>query len=290
MLLTDPSKNLFQQTARSRLRDFLTFFPDQIQKSDFERLSTLALRQMSAANVTVADLVAAATNISNSGQYMQIFERILPALNSTMSPTQLLRNAENSADASLSKAYAADINGRCTCYALYEFRNNLVHEIDIGKVGGYTLRDRWSFDDAKAFGQLVQNLIQGVESEISKCAPPAFPNLLNKQFEPVDPDDLVKAETEKLEQELSSHFEKISGDTRERWRISLSTYSGYLSNELDFLDDRQAVPSFRYFKPRLLLAHRLAEFRLNYLRLLKQEVVLDTLPTANNQPDLGSLR
>jgi hypothetical protein len=56
---------------------------------------------------------------------------------------------------------------------------------------------------------------------------------------------------------------------------SLSTYAGFLSSELQLLEDHVAVPSFRYFKPRLLLAQRLAAHRLDYLRLLKQEVIPD---------------
>jgi hypothetical protein len=260
--------------ARSRLRDFLTFFPAQIQKIDFERLSSLAIRQMSAANVTVADLVAAATNVSDVSHYLDVFGRILSGMNSMgPSPRELLRDAERSADSWLSKKNDSEIKGYCTCHKLYEFRHNLVHEIDIGHVGGYTLRTRWSFDDARAYGELIRELIRGIELELTKCAPANFPNLLDKNFAPVNPEDIVKAETEKIEQELSAHFQKIGGDTEERWRISRSIYASFLSSELDFLEDRDAVPSFRYFKPRLLLAQRLATQRLDYLRLLKQEAI-----------------
>jgi hypothetical protein len=262
--------------ARSRLRDFLTFFPDQIQKADFERLSTLALRQMSAANVTVADLVTAATNVSNSSHYINVFEQILSNLNCTgRSPKEVLRDAERSADTCLSEKQGSKVEGYCTCYKLYKCRHNLVHEIDVGHVGGYTLRTRWSFDEARAYGELVRQLIRGIEAEFTKCAPSNFPNLLDEDFNAVNQNDIVMAETEKLEQELSEHFEKIGGDTLERWRISRSTYVGFLSSEMQLLDDREAVPSFRYFKPRLLLAQRLAAHRLEYLRLLKQEVIPD---------------
>jgi hypothetical protein len=262
--------------ARSRLRDFLMFFPDQILKIDFEKLSALSLRQMSAANVTVADLVAAATNVSNVSHYINVVERVLSGLNSTgRSPKELLRDAEQSADACLSKKQESEVKGYCTCHKLYEFRHNLVHEIDVGHVGGYTLRTRWSFDEARAYGELVRQLLRGIEAEFTKCAPSNFPNLLDEDFNAVNPNDIVIVEIEKLEQALSQHFEKIGGDTLERWRISRSTYVGFLSSELQLLEDREAVPSFRYFKPRLLLAQRLAAHRLEYLRLLKQEVIPD---------------
>jgi hypothetical protein len=205
-----------------------------------------------------------------------VFERVLSNLNCTgHSPKEVLRDAERSADACLSEKQESTVKGYCTCHKLYEFRHNMVHEIDIGHVGGYTLRTRWSFDEARAYGELVKELIRGIETEITKCAPIDFPNLLDKNFSAVNPDDIVKAETEKLEQELSEHFEKIGVDTLERWRISRSTYAEFLSSELKLLEDHQAVPSFRYFKPRLLLAQRLAAHRLEYLRLLKQEVIPD---------------
>jgi hypothetical protein len=262
--------------GRSRLRDFLTFFPDQIQKADLEKLSALALRQMSAANVTVADLVAAATNVSNASHYIDVFERILSNLNCTgQSPKEVLRDAERTADACLSEKQGSKVERYCTGYKLYEFRHNLVHEIDVGHVGGYTLRTRWSFDEARAYGELVRELIRGIEAEVTRCAPSNFPNLLDENSNAVNPDDIVMAETEKLEQELSEHFEKIGGDTLERWKISRSTFAGFLSSEQQLLEDREAVPSFRYFKPRLLLAQRLAAHRLEYLRLLKQEVIPD---------------
>ena len=190
-------------------------------------------------------------------------------------PKEVLGDAEQSADACLSKEQESEVKGYCTCYRLYEFRHNLVHEIDVGHVGGYTLRTRWSFHESRAYGELVRELIRGIEAEATKCAPANFPNPLDENFHAVNPNDIVKAETEKLEQELSEHFEKVGGDTWERWRISRSTYTGFLFSELQLLEDCEAVPSFRYFKPRLLLAQHLAAHRLEYLRLLKQEVIPD---------------
>lgn len=258
--------------ARSRLRDFLSFFPDRIQKSDFEKLSSEAIRQMSAANVTVADLVAAATRISTREQYIEVFERILPALNSSVGSRQILRNAERTADLTLTAVYGTEVRDYCSFYSLYEFRNNLVHEIDIGKVGGYTLRDRWSFDQARAYGVMTKDLIQGIEKEISKGAPSEFPNLLDEQLRAIDPDDLVRDETKEIEQELSEYFEKMTAETLDRWIQSLKSYRQYHSDELALLQDHQALHPTRYFKPGTWLAQRLAILRLEYLRLLRQEV------------------
>ena len=260
--------------ARSRLRDYLSFHPEQIQKGDIDRLSSLAFRQMSAANVTVADLVAAATNVSNDSHYLDSFERIFSGIDCTdRSPRQILRNAEQAADRWLSTAQKHNVEGIISCYKLYEFRHNLVHEIDTGHVGGYTLRTRWSFNEARAYGELVRELIRGVESEITRSAPANFPNLLDQSHVPINPDDLVKVEVDAIEQELSEHFDKIGGDTLEKWRISRSTYANYISSESNLLDDREAVPSFRYIKPSRLLAQRLASQRLEYLRHLKEEII-----------------
>jgi hypothetical protein len=187
--------------ARSRLRDFLTFFPSQISKDDFGRLSGLALRQMSAVNVTVADLVSAATNVSNITQYIGVFERVFSGFNGAdRSPREMLRDAELSADTYLSKRHGSEVKGYCTFYRLYEFRHHLVHEIDVGHVGGYTLRTRWSFDEARAYGELVRELIRGIEAQVTKCAPANFPNLLDEKFHAINPDDVVTAEIEKIEQ------------------------------------------------------------------------------------------
>lgn len=65
--------------ARSRLVDMLTFYPTAFQSEDLKMMKDKTVVETLTANVTVATVVGAATNISSLDNYMAVFSRLFSA-------------------------------------------------------------------------------------------------------------------------------------------------------------------------------------------------------------------
>jgi hypothetical protein len=57
---------------------------------------------------------------------------------------------------------------------LFDYRNHLVHEIDLRVIGHFSLRDMWTLDRAIEYGDAIISTIKLLESHITKYAPHDF--------------------------------------------------------------------------------------------------------------------
>src|SRR5262245_22050951 len=66
---------------------------------------------------------------------------------------------------------------------LFEFRNGLVHEIDFTLFGGL---NNLGIEETLEYGQVVTDTIETIERCLTDNAPKTFPNLLDKNSQPLD--------------------------------------------------------------------------------------------------------
>jgi hypothetical protein len=250
--------------ARSRLVDLLSFKPSAIKADDIKQVRDTAFVESISANVTVAGLVGAATNVSTFESYMSIFERIFVTLNIPISNYKVLTAPDEVTQTSLfSGSDIAELK------ELYDFRNRLVHEIDIATLGHPNVRDSWAPEAAMQVGKLVEKLIRGLEAILTKHAPRGFPNLLSLEGEQISRDEILSAEIEELELSVESLLnESISetgGDDREDWLAAKTAAANYLTAEQSFVDGTLML-HYRYEDLRSPIKTALLQSRRNYLR------------------------
>jgi hypothetical protein len=126
--------------ARSRLIDLMLYKPSCITRSDLEGITKVALSQMVAERVTVPHLLGAATSVSRVKEYVAVFTRIFEALAIKVHVERELRTVQ--VDIEL---YREDEDKSLynVIEQLFEYRNQLVHEIDLSVIGHFSLRDMW---------------------------------------------------------------------------------------------------------------------------------------------------
>jgi hypothetical protein len=90
--------------------------------------------------VTVAHPIGANKTISNIRDYVSVFDRLFAALSIHVDIERELRDIKVDP--------IPEINLYAEIDRLFQYRNQLVHEIDITLVGPYTIRDNWSSETA----------------------------------------------------------------------------------------------------------------------------------------------
>src|SRR5262249_13251371 len=124
--------------ARSRLTDLMLYKPSCITASDLERITKVALSQMLAERVTVPHLVGAATSVSKIEEYVDVFTRMFDDLDIRVHVERELRSVQGDIE-----LYRED--GDNSLYSvieeLFEYRNQLVHEIGFSVTAHFSLRD-----------------------------------------------------------------------------------------------------------------------------------------------------
>lgn len=251
--------------ARSRLGDLLTFKPSCIVKKDFEQLKTDALTQMMAHNVTVAHLIGANKSVSKMLEYVEVFNRLFEALAIDVNIERELRDTKMSVDLTPNTNLYAAIDD------LFEFRNRLVHEIDIVLVGPYSIRDPWSPDVAIEYGNAVLKLMKVVEGHITKHSPKDFPNRLTADGGPEDELKKLKQAVFALETEISAIVKKLYDDDIE-WRDALKASQLSQLKELEFVDSAEFLRPLRHLDIRGPVKIGYLKGRLEYLSIIRKEL------------------
>ena len=253
--------------ARSRLVDLLSYKPGAIEPNDVKQLRDAVVIEMNSANVTVAAMIGANTNVSSFKAYMNIFSRVLNSLKISNDSYQSLKKEQPKSTMKwVSTGEFADLEN------LYDFRNHLVHEIDITTLGHQNVREAWSPEEAIRIGDIVLRLIKGLESDLTLFAPADFPNLLDAEWYPVSPYEVLLADLPKLEKRIDDlirehkeGFDHIENEDFVRdWVAAKEAASHHLNAEDRFLDETLLL-HFQYLDLRGPLKTALVKARHMYL-------------------------
>jgi hypothetical protein len=246
--------------ARSRLIDLMLYKPSCINSSDLEGIAKVALSQMVAERVTVPHLLGAATSVSRVEQYVAVFTRIFEALAIRVHVERELRTVQADID-----LYREDEDKSLyrVIDEVFEYRNQLVHEIDLSVIGHFSLRDMWTLDRAVAYGNAIISTIKLLEGHITKSAPHDFPK--EDEYE-----KLEKA-IASIEAELSSKFQN-EDDLTKAWEVALGMSRQSLELEIDFLAKAQFLRPVRHLDMRRSVQIDCLKNRLAYLTILKSEL------------------
>jgi hypothetical protein len=163
--------------ARSRLTDLFTYDPSCLTSDDLKPMANASLMsQMIVNNISAAQLVAGMTNISTAPKYLSVFSRIYAVLGITDVAEQIVHRELSV----LPLQQGSEIqSGMERLNELFAYRNDLVHEIGFGVVGGYMLRNALTSDTAHNWCQLALRCIHALEAPITANAGKQFPNLLD---------------------------------------------------------------------------------------------------------------
>ncbi|WLS04168.1 hypothetical protein [Shinella oryzae] len=264
--------------ARSRLVDLLTSIPSAFKTDDLKVMRDKVVVETLTSNVTVAAVVGAATNISTLEDYMGVFARLFDAVGLQKSPLDAVQAKRIGAEEAWLKA-----NDIEAVQNLYRFRNALVHEIGIERLGHFNVRDRWGPDEAIATIQIVHNLMRALECAITSSAPAGFPNLLDSDGVPKSELTRVKQEIDEMEKEVVRIFDDFDdfGDeletSKKEFTRARRSSEIYIRRELDFIDNCPVLFN-RYVDMKNPLMLALMQSRRDYLKCILETVggVFDT--------------
>ena len=248
--------------ARARLVDLLTFRPSAARSDDLRIIKDKVVLEMLAANVTIASIVGAATNISNLDEYLNVFSRVFSAFGTEADGFKVIKaQREDTGTAWVAEHEINDLKN------LYAFRNRLVHEIGIERVGHPNVRDCWSPEEAVRIGEIVRRTMKGLEALISAKMPPGFPNLLGADGYPASEADRLEAEMPILEgriARITTAFTDAEVAADENWGPAKAAAADYLDKEKRFLEHASMLHN-RYVEMRGPLKLALMKSRHSYL-------------------------
>jgi hypothetical protein len=153
---------------------------------------------------------------------------------------------------------------------LFEKRNELVHEVGPNVAAHYSLRDRWSPEEALRFGRAALACVKNVESVFTTGAPKDFPNLIDENGMPVDELTRSDGELTELENAIAEEL-KDDHDALLNWNRSTSAFRKYLKNERTFLDSAVFLRPVRHLDFAQPLRRSLLRGRISFLSSLYKE-------------------
>jgi hypothetical protein len=254
--------------ARSRLIDLMLYKPSCIATSDLEGIAKVALSQMAAERVTVPHLLGAATSVSRVKEYVAVFTRIFEALAIKVHVERELRTVQ--VDIELYRE-DEDKSLYSVIEQLFEYRNQLVHEIDLSVIGHFSLRDMWDLNRALVYGNAIISAVKLLEGHITKYAPQDFPNRLTAEGHAEDEYENLEKAIAAIEAELSNKFQN-GDDLTEAWEAALGMSRQSLQLEIDFLAKAEFLSPVRHLDMRRSVQIDGLKNRLAYLTILKSEL------------------
>ena len=253
--------------ARSRLIDLMLYKPSCITTGDLEGIAKVALRQMLAERITVPHLLGAATSVSRVQEYVAVFTRVFEVLDINVHVERELRSVQF--DIELYREERQELYS--VIEELFEYRNQLVHEIDLSVIGHRSLRDMWNLDRAVAYGNAIITAIKLLEGHITKYAPRDFPNRLTAEGAAEDEYEKIEKAIASIEAELSSKFQN-EDDLTNAWEAALGMSRQSLQLEIDFLAKAEFLRPVRHLDMRRSVQIDCLKNRLAYLTILKSEL------------------
>lgn len=255
--------------ARSRLVDLLTFKPSAAKTEDLRAVRDKIVLEMLASNVRIATIVGAATNVSNFDDYTGMFSRVFGEFSLDVDAFEAIRSKRLDTGEQWVEDYEIE-----DLKNLYKFRNELVHEIGITRVGHINVRDRWGPDEAIRIGKLVRRTIQALEATISAKLPGSFPNKIGPDGYPVSEWQRIEQELPALEKRVERLLTEFSEDdipTDENWASAKASATDYIAKEMSFIDEA-AVFHNRYVEMREPIKLALMKSRYDYLKGIQKAV------------------
>lgn len=255
--------------ARSRLVDLLTFIPAAFKTDDLRVMRDKVVVETLASNVTVAAVVGAATNISTFDDYTGVFARLFSAFGVKQSLYDVIKAKDPETDAAWVEPRDIEV-----IQNLYKFRNDLVHEIGIERVGHFNVRERWDPNEAIETIQLVQRMMRAIEAAITASAPAGFPNLLDGDGLPKSEFIRIEQEIYELEKELCKiieYFEEYTEDSQRNFLAANSAAASHIRSEMDFIEGWPMLFN-RYVDMRKPLMLALVQSRRDYLKSIVEIV------------------
>ncbi len=253
--------------AKSRLFDLLDYFPNLIGPEDIKQsLTNPKLLGMASERLTIPHLIARSSRISTLQKYITVFERVLDAIGCKQKLANVL-NAERGEEGSNAKVLGE----------LYSARNSLVHEISINDIGHPNIRDFKNLNEVVQIGEIVRDVIQSIETEISKHAPFDFPNLLNPDHDSVTKIEVLARKIREAEEQIRKSLLEDGDDgacSVQDWDSLLQKSHEYIEYETEFIE-KLGLPGRQYYDARDTILETLLERRFDYLKLFKQETVGD---------------
>ena len=173
---------------------------------------------------------------------------------------------------------------------LFEYRNQLVHEIDLSIIGHVSLRDMWDLDRAVAYGNAIISAIKLLEGHITKYAPQDFPNRLTVEGHAEDEYEKLEKAISAIEDELSNRFQEEfqeEDDLTNPWEAAVAMSRQSLRSEIDFLAKADFLHPVRHLDMRRSVQIDCLKNRLAYLTILKSEfdIATNDRPRTSDQPE-----
>lgn len=219
--------------ARSRLVDLFTFKPSCIQAKDLEgkNINDKVLSQMVAAKVGVPEMMGASLSVGSPEAYFTTIRRIFTELNISKTQAELLSNL---------RSESVD-NPMEALQELFQYRHRIVHEISLGEIGSWIIRDNIDLGQARRFGKLVESLLNLIEREITTHTPKNFPNRLTIDGFLEDPSEFLDGEIVRLEKEIAKSIREnpdIAGSvvTPEWWQKEIEASALASNTSTEFLE------------------------------------------------------
>lgn len=265
--------------ARSRLVDLLTFMPQSFKVDDLKVMRDKVVVETLASNVTVASVVGAATNISTLEDYMGVFKRLFIAFGLKTGPYDAIKATNPKTGTPWVEPEQIE-----TLQNLYTFRNDLVHEIGISRVGHFNVRERWDPTEAIETARLIREVIKAIEAVVTAMAPKGFPNLLDDEGYPTSEFARIKDELPALEKAVGktiADFKERVAECQGEWSAAIAASEISLTRELEFIDNWPILFN-RYVDMQGRLKLALVKSRRDYLEAIV-EMVGSVYETAENE-------
>lgn len=252
--------------ARSRLIDLFRYKPSAVKVDDLRgQVTDKVLAQLMSKNASVASLIGATISVGSFPKYMAIIRRVFVDLSIPIGPYEWLKS---DAEPGLPWVTASQFE---ELERLFEFRNTLVHEMNLNVVGHPNIRDSWSPDTALAAGELVLSTMRGIEAAFTQHGPRGLPNILAATGEPENPLPLLEQELRALEARVDQLAQTVEWGDVDRaqcdWQEAVRLAGQSYKADMHFVESAGFLHS-RYIDLKTPLKLQLASARVAYLRAL----------------------
>lgn len=251
--------------ARARLVDLFNFKPSCIEVEDLRgNINDKVLSQMVAAGVGVPEIMGASLSVGSAEVYFSTIRRVFTELSISSNQANILMSLRSD---------SVD-NPMEVLRDLFERRHRLIHEISLGEVGSWMMRDNIDLDEAARLGKLVLMLMKRIEAEITAQTPANFPNRLTIDGDLEDPSDYLDREIVRLQNEIANSIKvnpEIAGDlvTPDVWRKEIEASASASIASTEFLQSCNFAGQ-RHFDSRGPLLVSLKINRVRYLTKLAE--------------------
>ena len=268
--------------ARSRLVDLFTFKPAAVSAADLNRhINDKLLAMAISQGITVAQLLGAIRSISSADSYLAVFQRIFEELSITPGVHDTLMSTHDPSD-------ELNSNKLEQLKSLFDFRNDLIHEIGHWRIGRKSERNVIDLAQALQYGELVLATIGTIERCLTEKAPERFPNKLSPEGTLLDPGDDMEKEIALLEEEVTKAIARYREGMKkgvDDWINALNVARSARSEEVKFAKGAEFLTHNRFAKYDRHFLIKSREHRLEQLHILLEAATFwETMMPTSSEP------